>query len=488
MRKKKYLKNSFYSVINYILLVVLSLIVRKALISYFPLEYIGYEALFTDIFTLLSIADLGMESIITYKLYECLAEDNNGISEIMLFAKRMYTYIATGVLIVGGIIFLFLPFLFEMQVYDMPLITGVYFIQVINLTFSYLTGYKRLLLIADQKEYICLLWDSFILVIIQISRIFILGYFKNYYLYMGVCILQTLGQNLGINFRCNKEYKDILNITQKVKIKFQDFGHDVGNFLCHKVSAVVYAATDNIVITATMGLAMAALYSNYYMLARYTYSFATKIMKPLQASIGNYLYSDIEKEQKYLLLSRLNEMAFIFASFVCNSLIQLSTPFIRIWLGSEYVQEQRLVILLALNIFIAINQDVIFYFRNSFGKYEYDKKYMIMSAFSNLFLSILFGKIWGVSGITMATIIGHLFIWYGRVKFVYSEFLQIGIKKYWIRQAQLIVILFLQLTITEWMTKGVCYGIKGCLYKELCVCLVSIAGILILYSVRGKKN
>lgn len=131
------------------------------------------------------------------------------------------------------------------------------------------------------------------------------------------------------------------------------------------------------------------------------------------------------------MLKKLNTVAFIFAVFVCNSLIQLSTPFVVLWLGDEYVQGKSLVVLLALNIFIAINQDFIYYFRNSYGKYEVDKKYMMMSALVNLTLSIVLGKAVGVSGIILATIVGHLFIWYGRVKFVHLEIFNIKTNKYW---------------------------------------------------------
>ena len=99
MEKKIYFKNSFYSVVNYALLIILSLLVRKVLILNFPIEYAGYEALFSDIFTLLSIADMGMESIISYNLYEQIAKDKSNIGEIMKLARKLYYMIAIMVLV-----------------------------------------------------------------------------------------------------------------------------------------------------------------------------------------------------------------------------------------------------------------------------------------------------------------------------------------------------------------------------------------------------
>lgn len=488
MRRKIILKNSFYSVINYTLLIILSFIVRKVLIEQFPIEYAGYEALFTDVFTLLSIADFGMDGIITYKLYGALAADRNEIPRIMDLAKRMYSFVAVIVLGIGCLLFALIPFIFNAEIYDMPLIKIIYIIQIINLSISYFTGYKRLMLIADQKEYICLRWDSLILILIQISRIFVLGYLRNYYIYIVLCIVQTLGQNIGVNIRYNKEYERRNEVEKNHRISFLNIKQDIKNLLCHKVSAVVYAATDNIIITANLGLAITGLYSNYYMVAKYTYSFATKIMKPMQATIGNYLYSDIDRQEKYVMLSKLNNMTFAFASFVCNSLIQLSTPFIEVWLGDEYIQKKSLVILLAINYFIAINQDVIYYFRNSYGNYEYDKIYMVLSAVSNLSLSIILSRMWGLNGIVIATIIGHIFIWYGRVKYVYKKIFKAGWIDYWLGQFKTVSLLILQILLCEFLIKDNWVGIKGCILREGCVIAVWGITVALFYYIGNRTK
>lgn len=469
--RTRYYKNSLYSIANYFLLIFLNLSVRKALVEQFSIEYTGYEALFTDIFALLSIADFGIDSIITYKLYEILDTNRNQIPRIMDLAKKFYRLVSALILTIGGVFFLIIPTVFHKDTYDISLIKYIYIIQIFNLCISYITGYKRLLFVADQKEYICLRWDSFVMIIVQLSRIFILGYWKNYYLYMFMCIIQTLGQNIGINIKYNKEFKSVSDMHYD-KINIMAISKDIRNLLAHKISSLVYSATDNIIITATLGLATAGLYSNYYMLSKYTYTFATKIMKPMQATIGHYLYSNIEKISKYKLLSKLNELTFIFASFICISLIQLSTPFIRIWLGNEYIQENSLVILLAINFFIAINQDVIYYFRNSFGEYDYDKRYMILSAVFNFILSIVLSRFWGLNGIVCATIIGHLFIWYGRVKFVYIHYFKFGFKKYWLDQFQKVGLLCIQIMLCKHFIKDTWLGIIGGIRREMYVVVI----------------
>lgn len=449
------------------MLIGLSLIVRKVLIDCFPIEYVGYEAVFADIFTLLSIADMGMESIITYNLYDKIAKDRDQVIKVMYHARRLYMKISITVIFIGSALLPIIISRIGKETNNKELIIAIYIIQVVNLGISYCTGYKRLLLLADQKEYIILQWDSIVLVFIQISRILVLIFFHNYFLYVALCIVQTIIQNLGINIKCNKEYD--ISLKRKHFEDIPNIKRDMGNFLCHRISSIVYSATDNIIISSILGISSAGLYSNYYMVAKYTYSFASRAMKPMQATIGNFLHTSGGLENKIKLLSKLNNAAFVVASLVFHSLIQLSTPFIIVWLGMEYVQNQTLVFFLALNIFIAINQDFIYYFRNSYGEYEYDKKYMMASAGVNLIFSIILGKVYGLTGIVIATILGHLFIWFGRVKFVYKKLFGLNIKVYWIKQMKIIGVLFIQYILIDFLIRDCWNGILGCVWRELVV-------------------
>ncbi len=480
MKKRIFLKNSFYSVINYVLMVLLNLIIRKVLIIQFSIEYAGYEALFSDVFALLSVADLGMDNIITYHLYGSLTKKQEKMTAIMAQAKKMYSIIS-GIVLCVGIIYAFcIPFLFREEKFDRTLITIVFIIQMVNLCLTYLTGYKRLLLIADQKEYICLRWDTKILILVQLSRIFVLWYFRNYYLYMGLCIVQTLGQNIGINYKCNREYGK--NIFKRQKVKLSGLRTDIKDFACHKISALVYSATDNIIITAILGLASAGAYSNYYMVHKYTYSLANKIMKPMQASIGHYLYTTEDTGEKYKLFCKLNQYAFFLGILICSGLIHLSTPFIVIWLGEEYIQAKSVVVLLALNYFIAINQDFVYFFRNSYGDYGYDKKYMMWSAGINIVMSILGCKIWGIKGVVLATIMGHIAIWYGRVKFVFSHVFLRSASSYWLKQIIGFLYLGIQVILTGWLLEDFRLdGLSGCVISGLVIFIISGIAMVIWY-------
>ena len=63
MRIKNTLKNSLYAILSYFLLAILALAVRKVFIQFLSVEYLGYEGLFGNLFALIAIADLGIETV-----------------------------------------------------------------------------------------------------------------------------------------------------------------------------------------------------------------------------------------------------------------------------------------------------------------------------------------------------------------------------------------------------------------------------------------
>ena len=88
MRVKRTLKNSFYAITSYLLLSVLAIFVRKTFLWLLPIEFLGYEGLFGNIFSLIAIADLGIESIILYRLFPAFVKKkHDDINRLMRIYK-----------------------------------------------------------------------------------------------------------------------------------------------------------------------------------------------------------------------------------------------------------------------------------------------------------------------------------------------------------------------------------------------------------------
>ena len=105
-----------YSLINiitgfggYFLNVLMGYICRMVFVRCLSAEYLGVNGLFTNILSMLSLAELGISSAIGYALYKPLAKnDEDKIASLMRFYGTAYKIIGIVVAVFG---LLMLPFL-----------------------------------------------------------------------------------------------------------------------------------------------------------------------------------------------------------------------------------------------------------------------------------------------------------------------------------------------------------------------------------------
>ena len=138
-----------------ILSLLLSFGIRTAFVVTLGIEYLSVNGLFANILTLLSFTELGIGSAINYSLYKPFAEDDREqIGKLTNLLKRAYNYIAIIILILGLCVVPFLKYIIT----DVPNIKEnipfLYILFLLNTVVSYVYGYKKSVLIADQKNYI----------------------------------------------------------------------------------------------------------------------------------------------------------------------------------------------------------------------------------------------------------------------------------------------------------------------------------------------
>ncbi len=103
------IKNGFYSLINYLVSIILQLILRYIFVYYFSVEFLGLNSLFTSLLFIFSIADLGFSNGLTFFLYEPLFTKNYPkLVSLFDFFLKVYKVIAASLFIIG---ILFAPFL-----------------------------------------------------------------------------------------------------------------------------------------------------------------------------------------------------------------------------------------------------------------------------------------------------------------------------------------------------------------------------------------
>ena len=98
-----------YSILNiitglggYVLNTVLGLICRMAFTRTLSAEYLGVSGLFTNILSMLSLAELGIGSAIVYALYKPLAvDDKEKVASLVKFYGQCYRVIGIAVAAIG---------------------------------------------------------------------------------------------------------------------------------------------------------------------------------------------------------------------------------------------------------------------------------------------------------------------------------------------------------------------------------------------------
>ena len=94
--------------------VVLKFVTRTVFIYTLGKAYLGINGLFADILTMLSLAELGLDTAITFRLYKPLADkDDQRLRVLMKFYKYAYIVIGFAIILFGFVLIPFLPLLIK---------------------------------------------------------------------------------------------------------------------------------------------------------------------------------------------------------------------------------------------------------------------------------------------------------------------------------------------------------------------------------------
>ena len=184
---------------------------------------------------------------------------------------------------------------------------------------------------------------------------------------------------------------------------------DIKALSISKVSGIVANGTDNIIISKMFGLVPVGLLSNYTLLINSVNGIFYSALSSITSSIGNYNV-DSSTEEKQSLFNQLFMAVFFLYSFVCSCLFVLTQPFIRLWLGNDFLMPVQVLFHMVLGIYVSGVNFSVYSFRTTSGMFKQAQWSYVSCAIANVFLSILMGKIMGVAGVLMATWVSKLFI------------------------------------------------------------------------------
>lgn len=484
-RTGKAIRNAFVTTACQVSYLIASFICRTIFTHMLGKEYLGISGLFTNILTILSFAELGIGSALVYRLYAPLAAgDHEKLKLYMQLYCRIYMAIIVVIALLGTALIPFLKYLVKAPNVKESL-TLLYCLYLINTIVSYVFVYKKSLLIADQKDYIVSLFTQTFNLVMNVVQCILLVLTRNFVLYCVTGIVFSLVNNVVCSRYVNKHYG---YLSEQVygslsKEDARELIKDVKGLLLTKISETAFNGTDNIFISAFIGIGYVGILSNYTLLLTTVNTLMNKVFGSITAIIGN-LAVGCDKDQTEGVLKKIFFLNTSIYGYLCVGMVLLTREFVTvIWLTDEYALPELLITLAIIELFFRSIHYPLYITRNAMGYFSQHNWLFLVAALMNLILDYILVKPLGMSGLYIATILCRGLTYFVDIYVVYH----FGFKKSAINYLLLILkwIVFLGISVfvscqairlIPWK------GIGGFVLRILMITLVYGAMFLLVYS------
>lgn len=469
-------KNSTYNIISgflyQLITLIMSFLSRTIFIRTLGIEYLGLNGIFLDVINLLSMADLGFSTTMAYSFYKPLADhDEKRLTALICFYKKVYSIISIAVTVLGLAVMPFLKLIINTEK-DIPHLYLYYLFSLAGVVLSYLFIYRTTILTADQKNYEVLrisIWTTLLKTILQIVSLVL---WHNYIIYLIIGIIIQLLNNLFVSEKAVKLYPYIRNSEIISAEEENNIFHNMRSIFIYKISGTLFSATSNVFISILVGTAVVGIYSNYLMISSKLLLIIQIIFSSLTASIGNVIVKE-GSEKRYEVFRAVQSISFILCGIITSVFCIMANDIVLIWLGEEFTLSGMAIFALTLNTYLCCVLLPLWTYRDATGLYMKTKYIMLIGAVLNIVLSIIMGRLWGLTGILFASIIARLstYFWY-EPKILFKEYFDRKVKGYYfslLLNALLVVFIILVLSqifhnlkVDGWLmliVKGGCIGL-----------------------------
>lgn len=439
------------------MVMILSFVSRKLFIYTLGTEYLGLNGIFTDVLTLLSMADLGFSTAMAYSFYKPLADnDTKKLAALVAFYRKIYNVIALAVLVLGLCFIPFLKYVINTDK-EIPNLVIYYLFSLFNVVVSYLMVYKTTILTADQKDFKVVKIRMFTTFTREILRIAVLLLWHNYIVYLAIGCATNLLNNVVASRKAEKEYPFIKERAVDVSVINEAKSRIIENMksvFIYRVSTTMFSATDNIIISAVVNTAAVGLYSTYFMISSKLLIVEQIIFSAMTASIGNIIVKE-NYEKRYTVFQSMQSVSFIFCGIITSTFCIMVNDLITVWLGKAYVFPTITVIAITINTYFSCALQPLWIYRDATGLYRKTKYVMLIAAMENIVLSITLGHFIGVAGVIFASAISRIttYCWY-EPRLLFKEYFNKGAAKYYVSILMNVVLLGVTIFVIQFFSRN----------------------------------
>ena len=477
-------RNTIVAVVSRFAAMFVGFILRIVFTHTLSEDYVGVDGLFTDIINILSLTELGVGTAITYALYAPIQQnDIEKQKSLMKFFQKFYHIVAGTILILGLLVIPFMDYIIKDQPNVDHLIL-IYLLYLTNSVMSYFIIYKKTLLDAHQLSYIGILYKTVGWMIKDVFQMLVLIFTHNFILYVCLLLVTTITTNIFVSKKADHMYpflreKQVLSLEKNEK---DGIIQNVKAMLMHKVGNIVVSSTDNLILSAFVGIVSVGKYSNYYMIIGSVKDLIGQIYSGILASVGNLGVSE-NKDRIHRVFNGTFFICQWVSIFAAISIYEIIDPMVAVFFGEQYVFEPLTVVMLSVCFYITGMRNATLAFRDSLGLFYYDRYKSVVEAILNIVLSLILVNKFGAAGVFLGTICSTLLTSSWVEPFVlYKHRLKTSAMEYF----------FKYIYYTAWgcviflVTDKLCrfmdgYSIKVILYRVIVCTFVVNGSLLIVY-------
>ncbi len=425
-RVKLAARNIAFGYISNVITGLLGFLLRTVIINQLGDALNGVNDLYTNILSVLSMAELGIGTALNYSLYAPVArKDYAKIKAYMMLYKKAYITIGGIIALLGAGVAPFLPYLvtmpegIEIAVRDL---TVYYFIFLFNTVSTYFVAYKYSLVNAEQKNYIqtnVITLTKMITVTVQILIIYLT---HDFFWYLISAAVIELFQKIFVSRYLDRLYPYLKDRTAEADGTGHSYQRESGKLskeetgtivtktkalMLHKIGDVARLQTDSMIISSFIDVSVSGFVGNYNLVISFVSNFVNIIFNTVMTSFGNLIATE-SKEKQYGMFQVYRFTACWIYGFSAVGFFVLLSPLVRLWLGEEKVLETAVTSWILIDYYFKGDRIVLSNFKTAAGIFEQDKYLPLLQGLVNLVISIALVQRIGLAGVFIGTLVSGL--------------------------------------------------------------------------------
>lgn len=453
MRSKVAIKNISISLLQQLATIICGLILPRMIIKTYGSSVNGLVSSITEFLSYITLLESGIGPVIKSVLYKPIAEKNKEkVEQILKSAQRFFNIIAF-IFVIYLIILCFIYPLLVQKEFGRSYTASLLLIISISTFAQYFFGIVyQTYLQAEQKTYITSGISAITIILNTIVSILLIKLGMSIQIVKFASAVIFVLRPIALNIYVKKKFKINLNeIKEKYELKQKWDG------LAQHIAAVIHGNTDVIILTIFSSTAEVSVYTVYFSVVNGIKNLVEALIGGMDASFGN-MYVKNEKENLNKSFKNFEFFYYTIVTIIFTCTLCLIIPFVSVYTRGisdiNYIRPIFAILIVSAEYMWAIrlpyNSLVL-----AVGHFKETQKGAWFEAISNLVISILLVKKYGIVGVA----IGTLFAMTVRtIEFMYHT------AKYILKRNMLYAFGHLSITMMETV---IIYIITNLLLKEI---------------------